>query len=305
MKTILAFAILLWTGLILAPSALADSARDVKGVSEFIGSFDRKVEQKGTTSGAEQRMAMNATSKYAAGQLHLHTFPPLLSRDRQEASVVLAQAERDDAFSGEDVPPTISDPLEPLNRVFFHFNDKLYFWILKPAARGYKAVTPEKVRVGIRNFFYNLGFPVRFVNCLLQAKGDAAANELVRFFTNSTVGLFGLLDVATHKLELKKNDEDLGQTLGVYGLGPSFYINWPVLGPSSLRDTLGGIGDAFLDPVNGIDRSKYRASVQAYKAVNETSLSIGVYEDLKKAAIDPYVALRDAFFQRRQSMIKE
>lgn len=305
MKTILGFTSLLLSCFVLASSVCAECASDVSADFEFILSCNKKAQQEGTTPAAEQRVATNAPSGVSAVQPRLQPLRPFDSHDRQKAPAVFARAESEGTFLEEDASYTISDPLEPLNRAFFHFNDKLYFWVLKPVAKGYKAVTPEKVRVGVRNFFYNLGFPVRFVNCLLQAKVDAAANEFARFVTNSTVGLFGLIDVATHKLELKKNDEDLGQTLGVYGMGASFYINWPVLGPSSLRDSLGGAGDAFLDPLNTIDRTKYRALGQAYKTVNETSLSIGMYEDLKKAAIDPYVALRDAYSQHRQSMIKE
>lgn len=122
---------------------------------------------------------------------------------------------------------------------------------------------------------------------------------------NTTVGMAGFLDVATN-LDIKRYKEDLGQTLGSYGWGSSFYINWPIFGPSSPRDTVGLIGDAFLDPVNYVvPRTKYNAAVKAYDSVNETSLSIGDYEDLKRAALDPYIAVRDAYYQNRRSKIKE
>ncbi|MBW1887895.1 MAG: VacJ family lipoprotein [Deltaproteobacteria bacterium] len=200
----------------------------------------------------------------------------------------------------------ISDPLEPINRAFFHFNDKLYFWLLKPVASGYKVVVPQPVRVSVRNFFYNAAFPVRFVNCLFQAKIEDAGVELSRFLVNTVVGVAGFFDMATKKFNLKRQEEDLGQTLGSYGVGPGIYINWPILGPSSLRDTVGLVGDAFLDPLNYIvPRTKYRMSVKTYNGINKTSLTIGDYEDLKRAALDPYVATRDAYFQYRQSRIKE
>ncbi|KPK76084.1 MAG: hypothetical protein AMJ79_08420, partial [Phycisphaerae bacterium SM23_30] len=143
----------------------------------------------------------------------------------------------------------ISDPLEPINRIFFHFNDKLYFWFLKPVASGYKAVVPRPARKGVKNFFSNLAFPIRFVNCILQAKFDGAGYEVGRFLTNSILGLGGFFDVAEKQFNMKAYDEDLGQTLGAYGLGNGFYINWPVLGPSTFRDTIGDVGDYFLDPV--------------------------------------------------------
>ncbi|MBN2126743.1 MAG: VacJ family lipoprotein [Deltaproteobacteria bacterium] len=208
---------------------------------------------------------------------------------------------------GEEPPAaTISDPLEPINRAFFHFNDKLYFWLLEPAARGYRAVVPEHLRVGVGNMFYNLGFPIRFVNCLFQGKFEGACMEFTRFMVNSMVGMGGFIDIASQNMQIKRYEEDLGQTLGTYGLGPAFYINWPILGPSSLRDTVGAAGDAFLDPLNYMaTHSKYRVSVKAYDTVNATSLRIGEYEKMKKAALDPYIALREAFAEHRQSKVEE
>ncbi len=198
-----------------------------------------------------------------------------------------------------------SDPLEPMNRAFFQFNDKVYFWFFKPAAQGYKAVVPETARVGVRNFFTNLTGPIRMVNCLLQGKVDEAGYEFVRLFMNTTVGLGGLLDVASQGMNLERYDEDLGQTLGAYGWEHSIFIHWPFLGPSCGRDTLGMIGDAFLDPLNYmVPHTKYRVAIKTYDRVNETSLRIGDYEDLKKAALDPYVAFRDAYFQHRRSAIR-
>ena len=211
-----------------------------------------------------------------------------------------------DPFEAGISEQTIADPLEPINRVFFQFNDKLYFWLLKPLSTGYRAITPQPVRVGVRNFFYNLAFPIRFVNCLLQAKIEGASNELGRFLLNSTAGIGGFFDVATRQLNMKRYEEDFGQTLGSYGMGPAFFINWPILGPSTLRDTFGLLGDAVLDPLNYlVPRSKYNLSVKAYDGVNETSLSIGDYEELKKAAFDPYIAVKDAYDQNRRSKIKE
>jgi phospholipid-binding lipoprotein MlaA len=200
----------------------------------------------------------------------------------------------------EDVP----DPLEPLNRAFFHFNDKLYFYFLKPVAQGYEAVVPEPARVGVRNFFHNLAFPIRFVNCLLQGKVAAAADEFGRFMVNSVFGVAGFLDVVPK--DIPRGKEDLGQTLGVYGLGPGFYIVWPFLGPSTLRDSFGMAGDWFLSPVNyAFTELPERVGVRAYDTVNDTSLSIGDYEALKNAALDPYISLRHAYYQNRVSQIKK
>jgi phospholipid-binding lipoprotein MlaA len=211
----------------------------------------------------------------------------------------------DDRPGGEMAGDFIRDPFEPINRVFFHFNDKLYFWILKPVATGYKKVTPDQFRVCVRNFFSNLTMPIRAVNCLLQGKFISFGSELLRFFVNSTAGMLGLMDPAQTALKLEKQDEDFGQTLGIYGLGPGFFINWPILGPSSVRGTVGFVGDMYIDPKGWVrlDFGEW-VVISGVERVNTTALSLGEYEALKKAALDPYVALRDAYYQYRQNKIK-
>jgi phospholipid-binding lipoprotein MlaA len=200
----------------------------------------------------------------------------------------------------------IPDPLEPVNRAFFWFNDRLYFYFFKPIGIGYRFVLPQPIRVGIRNFFDNLAGPIRIFNCILQGKPQAFSDEFVRFFVNSTIGMAGFLDVATYKLELKKHQEDLGQTLAVWGVPHGFYINWPVLGPFTATDTIGWVGDRCLDPVSYISFSFGEwIAIKGTDQINETSLSIGEYEDLKEAALDPYVALRDAYYQYRKNLIAE
>jgi phospholipid-binding lipoprotein MlaA len=199
----------------------------------------------------------------------------------------------------------IADPLEPFNRAMYHFNDKLYFWVLKPVAQGYRKVVPEGARVSVSNFFSNITFPIRFVNCLLQANFDGAATEFARFTVNTIWGIGGLFDPASRKdINLPKQDEDFGQSLGVYGLGQGFYINWPILGPSSPRDTVGLVGDLFLHPFSYLDPWEISVGTKSYDKVNDTSLKIGDYEALKGAAIDPYVAIRDAYVQYRQKKVK-
>jgi phospholipid-binding lipoprotein MlaA len=220
-------------------------------------------------------------------------------------SPVPAQENGAEDQSQEELAVTIPDPFEPLNRVFFEFNDKLYFYALKPIATGYKAVVPEAARVGVSNFFNNLTFPVRFVGCLLQGKGEGAATEFARFIVNTFLGLGGFVEVASGE-GLKKYDEDLGQTFGVWGAGPGFYICWPFLGPSSLRDTVGFVGDGFLDPLNyAFDETLETLALRAYYVVNRTSLMLGDYESLKEAALDPYVSTKDAYYQNRKAKIKE
>ncbi|MDO8721752.1 MAG: VacJ family lipoprotein [Syntrophales bacterium] len=200
----------------------------------------------------------------------------------------------------EEAKGEIADPLEPLNRAMYRFNDKLYFWVFKPVAQGYRKVVPEAARVSVSNFFANLAFPLRFVNCLLQANFEGAAAELGRFTVNTLWGIGGFLDPASSKdINLSKQDEDFGQTLGAYGLGQGFFIIWPLFGPSSPRDTVGLVGDAFLTPSTYLSPWYAGAGTRVYDRVNDTSLTIGDYESLKEAAIDPYVAIRDAYVQYR------
>jgi len=210
----------------------------------------------------------------------------------------------EDGEMDEFVP--IADPLEPLNRIFFHFNDKLYYWVLKPVARGYKAILPEDVRIVVRNFFNNLLAPTSIVNNLLQGKVRKSAEEVVRFVSNSTVGILGLGDFAQDVLKLDPTFEDTGQTLGYYGLGGIIFINWPVLGPSNVRDSIGMVGDYFLDPLTYVDiKWQERLAIKAYDRVNRTSLTLGDYELFTETAIDPYIAVRDAFQQYRDGKIND
>jgi len=199
----------------------------------------------------------------------------------------------------------VADPLAPWNRLMYHFNDKFYFWLLKPVAQGYKAVTPTPVRIGVKNFFHNLIYPIRLANCLAQGKMGAAGTETERFLTNTFVGILGFGDPARDRLNMLPHDEDLGQTLAYYGVGNGFYIVWPILGPSTLRDSVGFVGDRFLNPVTYVDPTALSIGVSAYDTVNDTSLRIGDYESLKEAAVEPYNALRNAYIQYRQTKVAQ
>jgi len=199
----------------------------------------------------------------------------------------------------------VADPLEPLNRLMFGVNDTLYFWVAKPVVQVYKDVTPEPARVGVRNFFHNLTTPVRFANCLLQGKGDSANTELRRFLVNTTEGVLGFGDPAKDKRGLEPAEEDLGQTLAIHGIGNGFYIVLPLLGPSTLRDSAGLVGDQFLNPIRYVQPFEVSISVSGGKITNEGSFHIGEYEDFKAAALEPYVAMRQAYIQYRNKQIQE
>ncbi len=205
----------------------------------------------------------------------------------------------------EEKAVTVADPLSFWNRAMFHFNDKFYFWLLKPVARGYKAVIPGVVRTGARNFFRNIFTPIRLTSCILQGKVKAGGTELTRFVVNSTVGILGVADPAQKYFKLEMSDEDFGQTLGVYGIGNGFYLVWPLLGPSTLRDSVGMAGDWFLNPINYVQSVEASVAIWSYEKINETSFRIGDYESIKEAAVEPYEAFRDAYIQYRKNKVKQ
>lgn len=226
-------------------------------------------------------------------------------KEAQEAEPVEGKDVNEEA---EEEGPSIADPLAPFNRVMFHVNDKLYFWVLKPVAQAYSHIIPEDFRIVFSNAYDNLKSPARMLNNLLQLKLKAAGNELIRFIFNSIAGIGGLGDVAKDALGIKKQEADFGQTLGRYGIGHGFYIVLPLFGPSSLRDTVGLAGDRLMYPltyISDVDLSlEASAVIFAHEKVNDTSFKIGDYESFKDAAVDPYVAMRDAFVQHRKKKIE-
>jgi phospholipid-binding lipoprotein MlaA len=211
---------------------------------------------------------------------------------------------REPSFGVESPPVPVHDPIEPVNRGIFYVNDMLYRWILKPVAKGYRYVVPEGARIAVRNFFSNLGTPIRAANTLLQGKFKATGTELVRFTINSTFGIAGLFDRAKD-LNLDRKDEDTGQTLGVYGLGHGMYVVLPILGPSSARDAVGFVGDTFLDPLTYISPTEVAIGANAVRSETNLSFKIEDIDELFGTAVDPYVAVRDAYIQSREKRVKE
>lgn len=199
----------------------------------------------------------------------------------------------------------ISDPLEKLNRGVFWFNDKFYFYLLKPVAKGYRAVVPEKARVSVSNFFSNLAAPIRIVNSALQLKGEDATNETVRFLVNTTIGVGGLFDVAKNDFKIQPIKEDFGQTLGHYGVGYGFYIVLPFWGPSTIRDSVGLLVDSTMDPIARNTDTEGYVGAKFVDVMNEVSLDKDTYEAIKKDSLDPYLFIRNAYIQNRKGLIKK
>ena len=204
----------------------------------------------------------------------------------------------------EDEELDVWDPLETINRGTFWFNDKLYFYLLKPVAKGYRWIMPQPLMLGVGNFFSNLASPVRIINAGLQGKFADAGNELTRFGVNTTIGIGGLFDTAKDHFNLKKKEEDTGQTLGFYGIGPGPYLVLPFFGPSSFRDGLGLLADSRMDLTYYLwEDLDYWAAI-VLKTVNTVALDKDTYEGVKKDALDPYLFIRDAWTQYRQNKVE-
>lgn len=197
----------------------------------------------------------------------------------------------------------ISDPLQPINRPVSAFNGKFYNHVLSPAANYYEDVTPTPVRAGVTHFFSNLGYPDTFINDFLQAKLVQGVKDTGRFITNSTLGLGGIFDVASH-LGMKQHKEDFGQTLGVWGSGPGPYLVLPILGPSDFRDAPGKAVSAATNLMFYVPAALYiTAPLTVLNAVNTYANKQGAIQFRKQAAISPYVFTRQAFLQHRRFLI--
>lgn len=194
------------------------------------------------------------------------------------------------------------DPIEPLNRGIYQFNETVDKALIKPVAQGYNEVLPQPVRTSVSNFFSNLDDVLVIFNDLLQFKLTQAVSDFSRVLWNTTVGVLGLFDVSS-SMGLEKHNEDFGQTLGYWGIANGPYLMLPILGPSSLRDTLGRVVDWQVDPL-----------VQHYNVAERNTASVIKMEDMRarllktdkvldEAAIDPYVFLRDAYLQRRRALV--
>lgn len=236
---------------------------------------------------------------------------PLRSEDDAEKDEQAAATDDADTDSEKNDNETLSiaDPLAPVNRAMFHVNDKLYFWVLKPVSQGYAYVLPDYVRTRFSNAYDNLKAPARMINNLLQLRLKPAGTEFVRFLVNSIIGIGGFDDIANDVLDIKKQEADFGQTLGHYGVGHGIYIVWPVLGPSSLRETVGFVGDRFMYPLTYISNSdlpiEATVGIAAHEKINDSSFKIGDYETFINAVVDPYIAMRDSFLQYRRIKIEE
>lgn len=213
------------------------------------------------------------------------------------AAVVLAGALAAGCASGPGTNP--ADPLEPFNRGVHTFNDHLDNAVLKPVATVYRDVTPQPVRTGVSNFFGNLGDAWSFVNNALQGRGLEAYESLVRFTTNTVLGLGGVLDIAS-EAGIARHKQDFGLTLGRWGVPTGPYLVLPLLGPSTVRDTAALPVDYFVGDLAGqIDHVSVRNSLYALRFVDKRAQLLGATSVLDAAAFDPYSFTRDAYLRLR------
>ena len=196
------------------------------------------------------------------------------------------------------------DPFEPINRGIYNFNEGVDKAILKPAAQAYRAVLPQFVRSSVSNFFSNINDVVVALNNLLQGKFTAAYSDLGRIAINSTIGVLGLFDVAS-EAGIEKHDEDFGQTLGRWGMGNGPFVMIPIFGPSTGRDLVGRVVDYRADPVTYVDPSRSRNQLWATRGVNRRAELLDASTVLHTAALDPYEFVRDAYLQRRRSLVHD
>ena len=200
------------------------------------------------------------------------------------------------------------DPLESINRGIYKFNDVADKAVLKPVATAYKNVAPTPVRVGVNNFFSNLGTLTNVLNNLLQFKFANAFSEAGRFVINSTFGIAGFIDVAgMDKVPVHK--EDFGQTLGYWGVGPGAYLVLPIAGPSSVRDATGWFVDlSTTDPItytHNIGQVRLHNQLRAAQFIDKRTELLDAKDLVDDASLDPYAFMRDAYLQRRASLVQD
>jgi len=222
------------------------------------------------------------------------------------ASEYLSEDELYGDFEGEMM--VVHDPLEPWNRTIFKFNDFIYMHVVRHVARGYQAVTPDPVEKGASNFFHNLGYPVRLVGNLLQGRMRGAWVETERFIVNTTLGVVGVYKAADRFERMQAIEpEDIGQAFGSWGIGEGPYLVLPLLGPSNVRDLFGLVGDRTVNPLKQpysvIHDSDWQLAFGTTEFVAQSPFLIKLYTRMKGSSIDPYSALKNAYSQKRRSMI--
>ncbi len=236
--------------------------------------------------------------------------PPFVAAAQQSAGAapgvpdLLADegGDEDDDAGAND----IFDPLEPLNRGIFVFNEKLYVWVLNPVRDVYKAAVPQDIRGCIGNFVSNLSAPVVLVNTLLQGRFEDAWTVVSRFGINTVLGVYGFGDPAASEFAMAAPSADFGQTLGRWGVDDGLYLYWPLFGPANVRDSVGLVADNMAHPVNFMSLNS--GDLLAYSSgtfINRLTLVPDIQEEIRRYSLDPYVATRKAFYDFRNARMRK
>jgi phospholipid-binding lipoprotein MlaA len=227
----------------------------------------------------------------------------LLAMQHGVPAMELAQAlpPEDDDFDDEFLE---YDPWEGFNRTMFNFNQRVDRFVLKPVAKVWNFVVPDLVQQSLSNAFDNVAMPRRLINSLLQLKIEGAGWELARFFINISMGVGGFFDAAT-ELGIRRSDEDTGQTLGYYGVGPGPYLVLPLLPPLTVRDGFGFAADAAMQPIGYVAPFEASVGMRGGQMINDRSLNLETFEEFEQATFDLYSAVRNAYLQRRQRLVEE
>jgi len=300
-------------------ACIARAGKDAQAVVDCGNAIERAAER----DDCLRRAGQDAQAIAACGPLPAPLEPPAAEPPASEPppeSAAPTDAERDyQALYGTPVDdssynpvadPTLPapaqvtgayDPWEPYNRRMHVFNNAVDRHVARPLARTYVRVTPRPVRLGVSNFFNNLGQPVAMVNLMLQGKPRQAAQSLGRFVLNTTLGIGGIFDPASDA-KLPNRSEDFGQTLGVWGWKRSRYLELPLFGPRTVRDALGMFGDSPLSPLRQVEADKIRIPIQGLQLVDVRTQLLST-DSLREGADDDYALVRDAWSQRRDYQI--
>lgn len=214
----------------------------------------------------------------------------------------LNEPDRDTEFEPDYDDEDENDPLEPANRLMFTFNEAVGRFLLRPLARTYVQITPEPVRIGVGNFLSNLFYPRTVVNDFLQGKFRQGAQDTGRFLVNTTIGFGGVFDPAT-RMGWRANNEDFGQTLGVWGASTGPYLVLPLVGPGNVRDTLGRVADYPSNPLTYVNDAEIEFAIGAIGAVSVTANLLQL-DRIMAESFDPYAFQREAYGTFREASIR-
>jgi phospholipid-binding lipoprotein MlaA len=253
-------------------------------------------------------LGSSAFETWLAGDTDANILPEALHRlaiphggSVGEFAQALSRDEDEEKFEDEIME---YDPWESFNRTMFDFNRKLDRFVLKPVARVWNFVVPDLAQQSLANAFDNIAMPRRFLNSLFQLKPEGAGRELARFFLNISMGVGGFFDVAT-ELGVPRSEEDTGQTLGYWGVGPGPYLVLPFLPPLTLRDGFGFAADGAMQPISYVAPFAATVGMRGGQIVNDRSLNLETFEEFEQMTFDLYSAVRNAYLQRRQRLIQE